>query len=106
MATCTTLDRRSNREILTGSPIDAPSEELKKYFPKPPEWDKVQDNVVKIATILDKADLSFTEKFQILDLTTKMYEREFYHNSMMLFLEHLNEVDKEQSKKSTEHIYS
>ncbi len=75
---------------------------LNKHFPKPPDWKKVQENVYKITNLLDEgSNLNFTEKFQILDLVTKMYEREFYNGSVIMFLDTMHKQAVVEDKKAT-----
>ena len=78
----------------------------KRFFPKQPDWEDVEKRVVEIGELLDNSKVSFTEKFIILDLLQKMYEREFQNMSLMAFLDSANKNAIELDKKQTEHIYS
>ncbi len=77
----------------------------KRFFPKPPNWEDVEEKVIEIGELLDKEKISYTEKFIILDLLQKMYEREFQNMSLIAFLDSSNRAAAELDKAQTEHIY-
>ena len=81
-------------------------EESKKRYPKAPDWEKVQDNVNKIFEMLDGKKLTYTEKFSILDQVEKTYEREFFNNSVIMFMDSMHKEAMNLDQSNVKDIYN
>ncbi len=77
----------------------------RRFFPVAPNWEDVEKKVIEIGDLLDEGKVSYTEKFIILDLLQKMYEREFQNMSLIAFLDSSNKEAAKLDKEQTKHIY-